>query len=246
MKVASNGIQISVEEQGDGDVALVFLHYWGGSSHTWKHVTAALAKSYRAIAIDHRGWGESDAPATGYALSDLTDDAEGVIRALDPKRYVLVGHSMGGKVAQLLASTRPDGLAGLVLVASAPPTPLAFPASAREMMANAYSTRETVEATIDQVLAGKPLDPVDRAQVIADSLHGAPQAKTARPAASSQEDISEAVGTINVPTVVVSGGLDRVDESRPSKLNFSRIFPEPPCTSCPGQDISRRWNHRST
>lgn len=211
MKVASNGIRINVDERGRGDPALVFLHYWGGSSRTWKHVTAALAESYRTIATDHRGWGESDAPADGYALADLADDAAGVIRALDLRRYVLVGHSMGGKVAQLLASRRPEGLLGLVLVNSAPPSPLDLPQQAREMMANAYSTRRAVEETIDQVLTFKPLDPVDREQVIADSLRGAPQAKKAWPSSASQEDISDAVAAIEVPTLVIAGEEDRVD-----------------------------------
>ena len=82
MKVTSNGIGIHVEDQGTGDPALVFLHYWGGSSRTWKHVTAPLAKSYRTIAIDHRGWGESDAPKTGYSLADNANDTIGVIEAL--------------------------------------------------------------------------------------------------------------------------------------------------------------------
>src|SRR4051794_41017534 len=107
MKTTSNGIGIHVEEQGSGDLALVFLHYWGGSSRTWKHVTTPLAKSYRTIAVDHRGWGESDAPAAGYSLADHADDVAGVIDALRLRRYILVGHSMGGKVAQLLASRRP-------------------------------------------------------------------------------------------------------------------------------------------
>lgn len=211
MKIASNGICIHVEEQGAGDLALIFLHYWGGSTRTWKHVTTALAKSYRSIATDHRGWGESDAPEAGYALADLAEDVAGVIRALDLRRYILVGHSMGGKVAQLLAAGRPEGLVGLVLVASAPPSPLALPPQARDMMAGAYSTRETVEATIDQVLTAKPLDPADRAQVIADSLRGAPQAKAAWPLFTSQEDISDAVAAIEAPTLVISGEMDRVD-----------------------------------
>ncbi len=104
MKIQSNGISIHVEEQGSGDLALVFLHYWGGSSRTWKYLTEALSEFYRTIAIDHRGWGDSDAPEHGYALADLADDAAGVISALGLGSYVLVGHSMGGKVAQLLAS----------------------------------------------------------------------------------------------------------------------------------------------
>lgn len=211
MKVVANGIRIHVEERGAGDPALVFLHYWGGSSGTWRHVATRLAASHRTIALDHRGWGASDAPAAGYALADFADDAAGVIRALDLRRYVLVGHSMGGKVAQLLASRRPAGLIGLALVASAPPSPLALPAQAREMMAEAYETRASVEATIDGVLTAKPLAPDDREQVISDSLRGAPAAKAAWPASASQEDIRAAVAEIAVPVMVVAGEQDRVD-----------------------------------
>jgi pimeloyl-ACP methyl ester carboxylesterase len=211
MKVASNGLTINVKEEGNGDLSLVFLHYWGGSSSTWKHVTRRLASSYRTIAIDHRGWGESDAPTNGYALADLAADAEGVIQALDLKRYVLVGHSMGGKAAQLMASHRLVGLTGLVLVAPSPPTPMAMPPEAREMMSSAYSSRESVEATIDNVLTAKPLSAEDREQVIKDSLRGAPQAKVAWPGATSLENIASRVGSINVPTVVIAGELDKVD-----------------------------------
>ncbi|MBR7514038.1 alpha/beta fold hydrolase, partial [Mycobacterium tuberculosis] len=76
-----------------------------------------LADRYRIVATDHRGWGDSEAPADHYGIADLAADAEGVIEALGLRRYVLVGHSMGGKVAQRMASRRPNGLEGLVLVA---------------------------------------------------------------------------------------------------------------------------------
>lgn len=212
MKVASNGLSIHVEEQGKGDLTLVFLHYWGGSSRTWKHVTSKLGSRFHTLALDHRGWGQSDAPAEGYALANLAADAEGVIRALGLKRYVLVGHSMGGKVAQLIASRRPAaGLAGLVLVAPSPPQPMAMPPEAREMMAGSYVSRETVEGAIDNVLTAKPLSAEDREQVIADSLHGAPPAKIAWPRATSLEDITAQVGAIDVPTIVIAGERDRID-----------------------------------
>ncbi len=211
MIVASNGIQIHVEEQGDHGPTIVFLHYWGGSARTWRHVMARLAQNHRTIATSHRGWGRSDAPASGYALADLAADALGVIEALDLQRYVLVGHSMGGKVAQLIASRRPQGLAGLVLVAPSPPTPLALPPVARDMMAGAYFSRESVAQTIDAVLTGTTLGPLDREMVIEDSLSGAPEAKRAWPTATSLEDISEVVGQIDVPVLVVSGENDHVD-----------------------------------
>jgi pimeloyl-ACP methyl ester carboxylesterase len=230
MNIASNGIRIHVEEQGPqrghNDLTLVFLHYWGGSSRTWRHVTAALAPTYRTIATDHRGWGLSEAPPSGYGLADLADDAQGVIDALGLQRYVLVGHSMGGKVAQLLASRRPGGLEGLVLVAPSPPQPMRMPAEAREMMANAYATRETVEMTIDQVLTARALRPEDRAQVISDSLRGAPPAKLAWPRTTSLEDISAQVGAIDVATLVISGERDRVDPPDLLKAELMSRIPQ--------------------
>lgn len=134
-----------------------------------------------------------------------------MIKALNLKHYVLVGHSMGGKVAQLMASRQPAGLAGLVLVAPSPPQPMAKPAEAREMMAGAYASRASVEATIDNVLTAKRLTADDREQVIADSLRGAPPAKIAWPRTTSLEDITSEVGAIAVPTLVVACELDRVD-----------------------------------
>lgn len=211
MRIATNGITLNLLDEGAGEPALVFLHYWGGSSRTWRHVIAALGPGFRTIALDQRGWGQSDAPDSGYALADLAADAAGVIEALGLRRYILVGHSMGGKVAQLLASRRPAGLAGLVLVAPSPPTPLGLPMEIRQGMVEAYATRDSIVATVEQVLAGNALAPDDLETVIADSLRGSRAAKAAWPLAASQEDISAAVALIAVPALVISGQDDRVD-----------------------------------
>src|SRR5579871_5418254 len=114
MMIPSNEVCLRVEQAGTGSPTLVFLHYWGGSSRTWRHVIRRLG-AFRTVAIDQRGWGRSDAPASGYALADLAADARGVIAALGLDRYILVGHSMGSKVAQLIASECPPGLVGLAL-----------------------------------------------------------------------------------------------------------------------------------
>jgi pimeloyl-ACP methyl ester carboxylesterase/quinol monooxygenase YgiN len=210
MKIASNGIQIQVKDHGDGALPIVFLHYWGGSSRTWDDVIAALPAGYRTIAPDLRGWGDSDAPATGYALADFADDAEQMIAALNLQRFVLVGHSMGGKIAQLLASRRPQGLAGLVLVAPSPPVPLALPPEVRAAMEGAYLSRESVGMAIDQMLTAKTLSPKHREQVIEDSLRGAPQAKLAWPQATSLEDITHDVAAIDGIAILEAELLTRV------------------------------------
>jgi pimeloyl-ACP methyl ester carboxylesterase len=211
MHIQTCGATIHVRQQGDGDLALVFLHYWGGSSRTWDAVANELKSRYRIIATDHRGWGESDAPAHGYSLANLAGDAEEVIKALNLRRYVLVGHSMGGKVAQLLASRRPAGLQRLVLVAPSPPSPMTLADEQRAAMATAYDSRESVEWVLDHVLTAKPLAPELREQVIADSLRGAAQAKAAWPNAAMLEDITANVASIDVPVLVIAGERDQVD-----------------------------------
>lgn len=121
--VTTEAVTLHVEEEGTGAPALVFLHYWGGSARTWTAVMDRLASINRCVAIDQRGWGRSEAPASDYAIRDLADDALAVIAALELDDYLLVGHSMGGKVAQVVAGDRPAGLRGVVLIAPAPAAP---------------------------------------------------------------------------------------------------------------------------
>ena len=211
MEIKSNGTRIHVVQRGSGELALVFLHYYGGSSRTWDEGASELSDRYRIVATDHRGWGASEAPADGYRIADLAADAEGVIEALGLRRYVLVGHSMGGKVAQLIASRRPGGLEGLVLVAPSPPSPTPLSDEQRATLTGAYQSRESVEFVIDHVLTAKSLTAAHREQVIEDSLRGAPQAKAAWPNVAMREDITAAVALIDAPTIIISGELDQVD-----------------------------------
>jgi len=91
MTVAANGIRIHVKEQDKGDLPLVFLHYWGGSSRIFDHVVEALSTPHRTVATDRRGWGHSDSPPMGYSLADLAADAEGLIEELYLQLSVGVG-----------------------------------------------------------------------------------------------------------------------------------------------------------
>lgn len=225
MHLQSNGIRVHVAQQGEGDLALVFLHYYGGSSRTWRLVTGQLADRYRTIATDHRGWGESQAPEGGYGIGDLADDAQGIIESLGLKRFVLVGHSMGGKAAQLLASRRPEGLAGVVLVAPSPPSPMQLSDEQRAGMAGAYMSRESVGWVLDNVLTASQLSDELREQVIEDSLRGAPQAKWAWPNVAMRDDITAQVAAIHVPVLVLSGDRDQVD---PTETLRAELLPRIP------------------
>jgi len=212
MMISVNGITLHAEDSGTGDPTLIFLHYWGGTARTWQPIIAALPSGLRAIALDARGWGRSDRPDKSYGVATMADDVEAVIIALSLKRYVLVGHSMGGKVAQLLASRRPSGLAGLVLVAPSPAQGKSLPEGVRTEMTDAYSSPESVAWTIDNVLAERDLPPSLRDLAIADSLAGASAAKKSWPLTAISEDVSADLLQIKVPVLVVGGEKDKVDD----------------------------------
>ena len=122
----SDGGRIHVTERGDGP-AVVFLHGITLGVATWAPELRALGG--RTIAIAWRGHGQSRAGREGYSFERLGADVLEVLRALDVEDAVLVGHSMGGMVAQLLAVEHPEELAHLVrrlvLVATSPgPLPI--------------------------------------------------------------------------------------------------------------------------
>jgi pimeloyl-ACP methyl ester carboxylesterase len=211
-----------IREKGTRGPALVFLHYYGGSSRTWTPLIEALPADTHTVAVDLRGWGQSEKPEDGYTLASLADDVEAVIKDKGLTDYVLVGHSMGGKVAQLLASRHPVGLRGLILVAPATPTPLALPAEIRRGFSAVYDTRESIEGALEHMLVSKPLPYDLHEQVIADSLMGSPGAKAGWPLIMSQEDISDDMADIRVPVLVIAGGADRVD---PVEAYMSELLP---------------------
>ncbi len=136
-------------DSGEGAPALVFLHYWGGSSRTWAPVMERLTSTSRCIAIDFRGWGNSSKDAKDYGLRTLASDVIGVVEQLGLKDFPS-GPFDGGKVAQLVAARRPAGLRGLILYAPAPPSPMNVPEEQRKSYVGLYESRQGAEIVIQK------------------------------------------------------------------------------------------------
>ncbi len=224
MNYEIRGLSLNVDKRGSGEPAIVFLHYWGGTSRTWSKVVSELQVKFMTVAYDARGWGHSDKTPAGYTLADLADEALSLIENLGIKTYVLVGHSLGGKISQLIASRHPEGLKGLILVAPAPPTPLRFPDEMRETQIHAYDNRENVLQTISFLSARTP-SPEIVEQIIEDSMSGSRDATLAYPTASILEDISSEVSKISVPTLVLAGELDQLDSIEQHKREVVARIP---------------------
>jgi pimeloyl-ACP methyl ester carboxylesterase len=96
---------------------VVFVHSLAGNSTHWAAQLRHLRPSRRAVALDLRGHGRSEASRNGdYAIAAVAGDIAAVVDRLGLEKFVLVGHSMGGGVALVYAGAHPDRVAGLLLV----------------------------------------------------------------------------------------------------------------------------------
>jgi pimeloyl-ACP methyl ester carboxylesterase len=110
---------LAIREDGAGD-PIVLVHGAGTSSAIWHRAAPLLAERFRVVAPDVPGYGGSPAAGKGFALEEVTDDlVAGLEEAGVPPSYDLVGHSMGGAIAILLAARHPERVRRLVLVAPA-------------------------------------------------------------------------------------------------------------------------------
>jgi 3-oxoadipate enol-lactonase len=109
-----------IRDTGGDSPAVMLLHGWMASADlNWWGIYGDLAEAgYRVLAIDHRGHGRGLRPLVPFRLADCADDAAAVLRELDLKATV-VGYSMGGAVAQLVARDHSDVVEGLVLSGTA-------------------------------------------------------------------------------------------------------------------------------
>ncbi len=119
-------VKLYYTEEGKGS-PLLLIHGFGASTFTWRFVAPELAKSHRVIAVDLKGFGQSDKPFDGrYSVYDQAELLAQLIEDKDLRDLTLVGHSFGGGVALLLAleaNQRLDGrITRLVLLNS-----IAFP-----------------------------------------------------------------------------------------------------------------------
>ena len=208
MKLKINNVELNVVESGAGKIALVFLHYFGGSSRSWKEVIKRLDDDFRCIAVDLRGFGESDARGENFLLEDYADDVAGLIEHFRIERFVLVGHSMGGKIALAFAARQPKNLESLVLLAPSPPTPEPIPDTERKHLLESHGNRHAAEETVRKVVANHLPENIFETAV-EDNLRSSETAWRTWLENGSRVDISELMPKILVPVLIVTGAKDK-------------------------------------
>ena len=111
------GISVNYDDQGKG-TAVVLLHGFLENSTMWKPFIAELALKNRIISIDLLGHGKTGCLGYVHAIEQQADMVKSVLSHLHLRRYILIGHSMGGYVALALAEVKPENVKGLCLMNS--------------------------------------------------------------------------------------------------------------------------------
>lgn len=115
-QISANDVSLHVIDQGQGP-AVLFIHGFPDTAETWRNQMSAVADAgYRAVALDLRGFGTSDAPADHrlYSAPYLVGDLVAILDALDIETAVLIGHDWGADHAQRAVIMRPDRFRALV------------------------------------------------------------------------------------------------------------------------------------
>jgi pimeloyl-ACP methyl ester carboxylesterase len=226
MRVRVNGIEIAYDEGGRGARPLVLVHGFTGFRGDFASQLAALARERRVLAPDLRGHGESgrSGDPADYTLSRLSEDLLGFLDALEIEACDLLGHSMGGMLALRVALTRPERIASLLLMNTAP-GPLDWVEPGQLALASRVA-REAGMAALAAILRGRAQE---------DPKRGEPDRRVEREwgeerfwawrsariiatdplayealgrALVEQEDLSPRLEAIRAPTTVLVGELD--------------------------------------
>lgn len=219
--LAVNDLELYYELHGAGE-PLVLIAGLGYDGWQWHRMLPGLAERFRVVVFDNRGAGRSSKPAGPYTAQLLADDTAALITALGLGPAHVLGHSMGGFVAQALALSRPDLVNKLILAATnfggprhVPITPEALAVLTdtqsdpleRLRRGVAISTApgwaaahpESVQAWLDY-RAAHPLDPAGYQAQLAIGLSLYPEAACFEPH----------LPNIQAPTLILFGAHDKV------------------------------------
>jgi pyruvate dehydrogenase E2 component (dihydrolipoamide acetyltransferase) len=202
-------------ELGQGDLPMLLLHGFGSDLNTWMFNQPALCADHRTLALELPGHGLSSKDAGSGDAAFFVDVIEAALALLEVERAHVVGHSMGGALAVLLAERRPERIATLSLLAPAGLGP-EINGTFIDSFMRAARRREAVEALrllvhdpalisramVEEFLRYKRLDGVAQAlETIARAWF--PQGRQA-------VDVSESLRALQLPVQVIWGSDDRI------------------------------------
>ncbi|MFF5184597.1 alpha/beta fold hydrolase [Streptomyces sp. NPDC000345] len=221
-----DGAALTYDDEGPrdgGGVPLVFVHGWTANRHRWDHQIAHFSDTRRVVRFDLRGHGES----TGAGVRTVAELAKDLIALLDHlkiERCVLVGHSMGGMIAQTVALSHPERVERMILVNSIGRMTYSRGRGLLMAASTLVPYKLFVAANIQRAFApGYPRDEIrayvkasaDTPREVVMTLYGAMRAF----------DVLDRVGEIQAPTLMIHGYHDIQLPVR-QMLRMAKAYPD--------------------
>ena len=163
----ADGQNIHYRVLGQGE-PVVLVHGWMMSGAVWDPIVDALVEAGKQLIIpDQRGTGSSGKPAQGYTLEQYASDLIALVDAAGLDRFKLVGHSMGGQIAQLAAAQLGDRVESMTLVCTVPASGIPLPPEAQALFRSSGGNPEAQAAILG--MACKLLDDDGRRSLLGDA-----------------------------------------------------------------------------
>ncbi|MFC1822297.1 alpha/beta fold hydrolase [Thermodesulfobacteriota bacterium] len=194
----------------DNQGPIIFIHGYVASSWWWRDLMKGMENDFTTYALDMRGCGETDKLRDGYSPDQMAADVAAFMDDLKIESAIIVGHSMGGYIAQALALNHPEKVKKLVLVCTAPTGEnhpgLAF--VAMDASLHPDITFEWMRASMDMLFGEPAADPL-RDKLAGEALKACRDAYLQQMASLTITNMSDRLETISVPTLVIVGKQDR-------------------------------------
>ncbi len=234
-KIESNGIEIYYEIHGSGQTLLLVTGLGYGLWY-WKKLVLELSDHYQVILFDNRGSGKSSHPDGPYTIPMMAADTAGLLDALELKEIAVLGHSLGGFIAQELVVSRPDLVGKLILASTNYGGMNVIPVTAEALEVMTSRGGDPVELVKRGIeIACAPGFVEKHPQVVQDMIdyrftnpvpsaqYHAQVAAGAGTAAYSDTQVDERMDSIKIPTLILSGEFDRVVPPGNAKLMAEKI-----------------------
>lgn len=203
------GTDITFRRTGEGGRTILFVHGFLDSLAIWDDVLTSLVISGMEIAaLDLAGLGDRTDIEGPLTFDRYTDEVGKVVDLL-AKPTVIVAHSMGTQIAELVAAQRPEQVIGLVLIAPVPLAGTHFPAEALEPFSQAAGTVEGMRALRAAASAGSREDGVDRLAEVGAKVRPEVVKELAQLWNSGYADAGETSG-YKGPVLLLAGAQDTV------------------------------------
>lgn len=204
-KLEVGGVQLSYAEAGTGR-PLVCVHGNFASKRWFTPQLVEPPKGWRVIALDLPNFADSDALPGAISIQGYAEYLKGFIEKLELERPVLLGHSLGAAVVQVLVSQAPNLASGILLIAPAPPDGFKTPEETYAYLEMFKTNRNLLAQSLGATMPTRKPDYFE--SIVDDAFKMNAAAFTGNARALEAYDVTSALGLVNSPTLVVHGRRD--------------------------------------